>query len=161
MSPAGPSETITVAPLQEVPEALPHCAHWLHRQWGRAQGHSLQVTTEWLREVVAPGSGEAAFVALESGTPVGVCLLVACDLEARAELTPWVSSLYVLPGCRCRSIGSALLAAVEECAKASGWPALYLYTPSAESLCLRRGWRVMDRFGLEGRTFALMTKSLG
>jgi GNAT superfamily N-acetyltransferase len=154
-------QSIRIAPLQDAPDALSHCARWLHRQWGQAAGHSLDVTTEWLREVIAPESGEAAFVAFAGSLPVGVCLLVRCDLKTRADLTPWVSSFYVLPDYRRRSIGSALLAAAEEAAAASGWPALYLYTPSAESLCLRRGWRVMERFALDGRDFALMEKALG
>jgi len=156
-----PSAPVAILPLQDAPDALSLCARWLHRQWGQAAGHSLAVTTEWLRAVIAPGSGEAAFVAFAGSVPVGVCLLVACDLETRADLTPWVSSFYVLPDYRGRSIGSALLATVEAAAEAAGWPALYLYTPSAESLCLRRGWRVMERIVLDGRDFALMVKDLG
>ena len=90
-------ETITIVPLQDAPEALPVCARWLNDEWGHAEGHSLEVTADWLREVIAPASGEAAFVALDRGAPVGVCLLVACDLDSRAELTPWVSGFYVRP----------------------------------------------------------------
>jgi GNAT superfamily N-acetyltransferase len=152
---------VTIVPLRGAPSALPHCAGWLNREWGQAQGHSLEVTTHWLREIVAPGSGEAAFVALDRHTPVGVCLLVDCDLETRRELTPWVSGFYVRPDHRRRSIGARLLAAVEGAARSSGASALYLYTHTAESLCLRCGWRVMERFPLDGEDFALMEKALG
>ena len=122
---------------------------------------SLEVTTEWLREIVAPGSGEAAFAALDGNAPVGVCLLVACDLEARAELTPWVSGFYVLPDRRRRSIGTRLLQPVIETAKGHGAAKLYLYTHTAESLYRRLGWHVMERFPLDGTDFALMVKALG
>ena len=155
------SETIAIVPLKDAPDALPVCARWLNEEWGQAEGHSLEVTTEWLRDIVAPGSGEAAFVALDGRVPVGVCLLVDCDLEARAELTPWVAGFYVLPDYRRRSIGTRLLQPVIEAARGNGAAKLYLYTHTAESLYRRLGWRLMERFPLDGKDFALMVKALG
>ena len=154
-------ETVTIVPLLDAPEALPVCARWLNDEWGQAEGHSLEVTADWLRDVSAPGSGEAAFVALDGGTPAGVCLLVACDLEARAELTPWVSGFYVLPEYRRRSIGTRLLQPVIEAARGNGAAKLYLYTHTAESLYRRLGWHLMERFPRDGKDFALMAKPLG
>lgn len=154
------TDAIAIRPLEDVPDALPNCARWLNEQWGEAMGHSLADTTDWLRAVVAPGSGEAGFVALDDGSPVGVCLLVDCDLEARAELTPWVSAFYVLPAYRRRSIGSRLLQPVIEAARDGGAAKLYLYTHTAESLYRRLGWRLMERFPLDGKDFALMVKAL-
>jgi GNAT superfamily N-acetyltransferase len=155
------SQPITIEPLQDAHGELPVCARWLNDEWGKAEGHSLEVTANWLREVIAPGSGEAAFLALDGRVPVGVCLLVACDLDSRAELTPWVAGFYVLPDYRRRSIGSRLLAAIEETAGSSSAANLYLYTHTAESLYLRLGWRVTERFALDGEDFALMAKALG
>ncbi len=155
-----PARTIAIVPLQEAPAALPVCARWLNDEWGRAQGYSLEATRDWLEAVIAPGSGEAGFVALDGGAPVGVCLLVACDLDSRAELTPWVSGFYVLAERRRNSIGSRLLAAIEAEAQSRGHDRLYLYTHSAESLYRRLGWRVMERFALKGTDFALMVKDL-
>ena len=155
---------ITIVPLQDSQDAhgaLPVCARWLNDEWGKAEGHSLELTADWLREIIAPGSGEAAFVALDGRVPVGVCLLVACDLDSRAELTPWVSGFYVLPDYRRRSIGSRLLMAVEGAARSSSAANLHLYTHTAESLYLRLGWRVTERFALDGEDFALMAKALG
>jgi len=152
--------TIAIVPLQEMPDALPVCARWLNDEWGHAKGHSLEVTAEWLREVVAPASGEAAFVALDGGAPVGVCLLVECDLDSRAELTPWVSGFYVLPVYRRRSIGTRLLRAVDDAARSSDAANLYLYTHTAESLYQRLGWRVLERFLRDSKDFALMAKAL-
>ncbi len=155
------AQPITIVPLQNALDALPVCARWLNHEWGKAEGHSLAVTVDWLREVIAPGSREAAFVALDGRLPVGVCLLVACDLESRAELTPWVSAFYVRPDYRRRSIGARLLTAVEGAARSNGAPALYLYTHTAESLYLRLGWRVTERFALDGEDFVLMVKAWG
>ena len=155
------AQPVAIVPLQDAPRALQICARWLNDEWGRAESHSLEVTAEWLRAVIAPASGEAAFVALDDRAPIGVCLLVACDLDSRAELTPWVSGFYVLPEYRRRSIGSRLLAAVEGAARSGGAANLYLYTHTAESLYRRLGWQVMERFPLNGTDFALMVKPLG
>ena len=111
---------VTILPLQDAPDAMSLCARWLNDEWGKAYGYGLRDTADWLREIMAPGSGEAALVALDGGSAVGICLLVACDLESRAELTPWVSGLFVQPDRRRRSIGSKLLSAVEGTARAAG-----------------------------------------
>ena len=153
-------DAIAIRRLEDGPEALPVCACWLNEQWGEAMGHSLTATTDWLRAIVAPGSGEAAFVALDDDRPVGVCLLVDCDLEARAELTPWVAGLYVLPEYRRRRVGSRLLQPVIAAARGNGAAELYLYTHTAESLYRRLGWHLMERFPLDGKDFALMAKPL-
>ncbi len=155
------AQPITIVPLQDALDALPACAGWLNDEWGKVEGYSLEVTADWLREVLAPGSGEAAFVALDGRVPVGICLLVACDLESRAELTPWVSGFYVRPDYRRRAIGARLLTAVEGATRSSGAPALYLYTHTTESLYLRLGWRVMERFVLDREDFVLMVKAWG
>ena len=151
---------IVILPLQDAPDSLPVCARWISDEWGQDQGYSLEETTEWLNDIIAPGSGEAAFAALDSTTPVGVCLLVDCDLESRSELTPWVSGFYVLPNYRRRSIGTRLMTAVERAATSNDAANLYLYTHTAESLCIRLGWRVTERFSLDGTDFALMEKAL-
>lgn len=154
------AQDFAIGPLQNAPAALSVCAQWLNDEWGKAEGYDLADTVDWLREVIAPGSGEAAFVALDGRTPVGVCLLVACDLPARAELTPWVSGFYVRPDYRRRSIGARLLTTVEGAARSSGAVNLYLYTHTAESLYRRLDWRVTERFTLDGHDFALMVKAL-
>jgi GNAT superfamily N-acetyltransferase len=146
------AQPITIVPLQDAPGTLSICARWLNDEWGQAEGHSLEITADWLRDVIAPGSGEAGFVALDGRAPVGVCLLVACDLG--------VSGFYVLPGYRRRSIGTRLLRAVEGAARSGGAANLYLYTHTAESQYRRLGWRVMERFALDGKDFALMAKAL-
>ena len=75
-------------------------------------------------------------------------------------MTPWVSGFYVLPGYRRRAIGTRLLRAVVGAARSGGAANLYLYTHTAESLYRRLGWRVMERFPLDGKAFALMAKAL-
>ena len=151
---------ITIAHLREAPDALPVCAQWINETWGHDMGHELGETVSWLGEVIAPESGEAAFVAQHDGTPVGVCLLVACDLEQRADLTPWVAGLYVLPSHRHGGIATRLLGAVEDEARSMAAPNLYLYSKTAVALYTRLGWEAMEQVTLGSRTFTLMRKVL-
>jgi len=67
----------------------------------------------------------------------------------------------VRPDYRRRSIGTRLLGAVEGAALSNDAADLYLYTHTAERLYQRLGWRVMERFPLDGKGFALMAKALG
>lgn len=154
---------LAITPLAEAPAARAVgavCARWLNDEWGRAQGYSLAETAAWLAEVSAPGSGEAAVVALEGERPVGICLLVACDLEERAALSPWISALYVLPQRRRQGIGRALVAAVEDLARNAGAPRLYLYTRGTEAFYRSLGWTERERIRLDGKRFTLMEKHL-
>ena len=47
-------ETVTIVPLLDAPEALAVCARWLNDEWGQAEGHSLEVTADWLRDALNP-----------------------------------------------------------------------------------------------------------
>jgi len=42
------AQPITIVPLQDALDALPVCARWLNDEWGKAEGHSLEVTAVWL-----------------------------------------------------------------------------------------------------------------
>ena len=145
--------------LAEVPHHLDTCAGWLSTEWGLADGYSLDDTTEWLREAALKTPGEDAIVAIADDQPVGIAMLVACDLPRRQDLTPWLSALYVLPAWRSRSIGVSLTLAIERLAENLGHPTLYLYSqigPFYEKL----GWIAMEEFQLDGSDFVLMMKPL-
>ncbi len=145
--------------LAEAPQHLDTCAGWLSTEWGLAEGYSLETTTEWVREAALQDPCEDAIVAIVDDLPVGIAMLVACDLPRRSDLAPWLSALYVLPAWRGRSIGVSLTKAVERLAAELGHPALYLYSqigPFYEKL----GWIAMDEFQLDGSDFVVMMKPL-
>lgn len=154
------ADSIEIVPLQDPPGALPICAGWLNDEWGEEQGFDLAETKSWLEDIIAPGSGEHGLVAMAGTAPVGTCLLVKCDLERRRDLTPWVSALYVLPAYRGRSIGSRLLAGIENAARKDAVELLYLYTYRVESFYAGRGWHAIERFDEDGRNFVVMRKRL-
>ena len=155
-----PMEDIRITPLGEVPDALPLCAQWLNTEWDHEQRYTLDETAKWLREIVGSKAGEAALVASGADRPVGICLLVECDLDQRAELTPWLSSLFVRPDYRRRAIGRRLVRGIETIACEEGAESLFLYTLDRESFYAELGWQTIERLELEAGKFALMSKGL-
>ena len=151
-----PETGLVLVSLADRPTMVPDCARWLYEAWGRQQVNAFEGTLDWLRGVAA-ASDEEGLVAVSGGAPVGIALLVVCDLESRRDLTPWLSSLFVVPGFRDRGIGRCLIEGVTAAAARRGHTELYLYTESAEAYYRRLGWRLEDRFRRDGEAFALMS----
>ena len=149
-----------IIPLAETIADLATCAGWINQRWGREMEHSLADTTDWLNGIARPGGKEAALIAKQGGIPVGICLLVDCDLKSREDLTPWLAGLLVLPEYRRQSIGSQLVDGIETLARQADAEAIFLYTKTAEPFYARRRWITTERFHLESGEFALMQKSL-
>lgn len=98
------------------------------------------------------------FVAMTGEQCIGTVSLVANDLKARQELTPWLASLYVRPDLRGQGVARQLIDHVVETAAALGFGTLYLRTESAAAYYTRLGWRkidaVTDEFNLFTEVFA-------
>ena len=154
-----PELELELVSLADCPAVLPDCARWLYEAWGHEQVSAFEGTLDWLRGVAA-AADEEGLVAVSAAVPVGIALLVVCDLESRRDLTPWLSSLFVVPDFRDRGIGRCLIEGVLAAAKRRGHAELYLYTESAEAYYRRLGWRLETRFRRDGEAFALMSLSL-
>jgi len=150
---------LEIAAPQDAGETLAQVARWLHGEWGAFHGADLEDTRVWLQGVLDNRPEEALMVACADGEPVGVALLVACDLPERSELTPWLSSLYVLPEWRGKTIGRRLVGAITMLARHHGHARLYLYT-STPRLYEKLGWRDLETLAIDGRQFRLMEKAL-
>ena len=86
--------------------------------------------------------------------------LVKHDLDERPDLTPWLAGVFVVPHARRQGHAARLIAAVERTAKAASIAALWLYTANAEHIYARAGWRTVEVFELNGRSYALMRRDL-
>ncbi|MBV8805563.1 MAG: GNAT family N-acetyltransferase, partial [Sinobacteraceae bacterium] len=73
------------------------------------------------------------------------------------DLSPWLAALYVIPDCRCRGVGGALVNATVSKARALGVRVLYLYTADREDFYAHLGWKVVDRSDWK----VVMSKSTG
>jgi len=148
-------------PLWEAAGDLSEIALWLWQEWGRNHGSSLAETGEWLAGFSEPAGRETGFAAYRGTRPVGVALLRDHDLATFRELTPWLSSLFVLPSFRGTGIGSHLIQRIEHAAIERDACQLYLYTMDQERFYARRGWLPLERFCLNERDFVLMSRRLG
>ncbi|MER8748942.1 GNAT family N-acetyltransferase [Mesorhizobium sp. M1050] len=110
-----------------------------------------------LRELLAGDGFEAAFVARIGDVAVGSCLLVRHELEPAHDLTPWLAGLAVDGGHRNKGIGGALVRATEAHAVGQGVEMLYLYTWEARDFYAALGWNMIEVFGQNSETMALMS----
>jgi GNAT superfamily N-acetyltransferase len=142
------------------PELLPVAALWLWEAFWRAGGHTLEHVEGVFARSVATVVPQQTFVLLDDGEPIGTASLVAHDLEARPELTPWLAGVFVVPHARQRGHATRLTQAVEDACRSAAIPTLWLYTLSAERLYARAGWVTVENFDRHGRPAALMRRDL-
>jgi GNAT superfamily N-acetyltransferase len=112
------------------------------------------------RSVAAIGP-QQIFVLLLDGTPVATASLVAHDLDARPDLTPWLAGVFVVPEARRRGYATRLIATVEGACRAASIPTLWLYTLTAEQVYARAGWATVEMFfDRHGKLAVLMRRDL-
>jgi [ribosomal protein S5]-alanine N-acetyltransferase len=158
---AVPPSHFSIERLVENSSSLPIIARWLSEEWGCRQGYSYEDTLSWCHGL-ATREGEAIICAKLAEKPVGVALLVDCDLPSHPHLTPWLSSLFVLPECRFSGIGSFLTGRLCEIAAKLGHTKVHLYVLEGPLVPFyrRRGWMLIENVEIARSTFAVMRKTL-
>ena len=151
---------LVVAPLIDHVAHLPLLARWNVDAWGAATGRSYDGYVARLNGYLSRNRLPTALIALWDGQPAGTACVNLDDMSTRPRLTPWLANLYVDPAFRRRGIGSALVHAAEDAARAAGHARLYLYTPNQERLYAALGWRVLERAFYDGEDVAVMLRDL-
>ena len=144
--------------LAEHPDVIPTLAVWVYAQWGHWMSPDTTPATlcRAFERGTVPGQIPETFVAMEDGVPVGTSSLVAHDMAARMDLSPWLAAVYVAPEFRNRGVGSALVRAVMDEALALGVEELYLFTPDKMSFYSRLGWKVLEHREHHGTDVTVM-----
>lgn len=129
---------------------IPLVAEWQHQLFGYL---SPQLTMgERLLRVQRTAIRHAlplTLVALTAeGSLQGAASLVPGTITHQ-HLTPWVSSVFVVPAFRNQGIASALTQRLASEASRFGFSRMYLFTPRNESLYARLGWQTIDSLQLE------------
>lgn len=89
---------------------------------------------------------EQIYIAISAGEIVGAIALVDFDdLEEFRDLKPWVAAFIVDPNRRGSGIGSEMLAALEERARAFLIPTLYLWTEDQRDFYRNRGYQLVTQ----------------
>jgi GNAT superfamily N-acetyltransferase len=152
---------IEIVPLMDRPELFPVVGRWHWEEWGAgAPNVSLAEWTDSLRAKSRRDGIPITWVALVDGAPVGSVALIERDMPSHPDLTPWLSSVFVVPERRQDGVGTVLVAHAEDAARALGVSRLYLYTDAAEGFYARGGWRVIAREHYDRSLKAVMAKDL-
>jgi N-acetylglutamate synthase-like GNAT family acetyltransferase len=123
-------------------------------------GASVERGVSRLQERSHRDQAPLTLVALESEVVVGTVSLIGCHMDTRADLSPWLASLYVQPEQRRRGIGASLVEAVVSEARQLGIKTMFLFTDSSEALYASLGWQKMESCIYGGRDVVIMRKSL-
>jgi GNAT superfamily N-acetyltransferase len=136
----------TVEYLADRREFIPTVARWHHMEWGHLRpGETVEDRAVRVESECGHREIPTTFVALAGQQCLGSASLVACDMDIRPTLTPWLSGVFVAPEHRRRGVGASLVERVVQEAWALGKPRLYLYTSGSGALYLRLGWCVTER----------------
>ena len=141
---------------------LPQVAQWQHAQFGYLNpAGTLEQRSGGLRDALHRDRIPMALIAVsEDGQLVGSASILVATLTHQ-HLTPWLSSVFVPPEMRGRSIASALSLRAAGAAARLGFKMLYLSTPHNESLDARLGWKTFDRTVHNGLPLTLMERPVG
>jgi len=156
---------LEVVPLGRYPGWIRIVARWHWDEWGRNDPDgSLGGWTERIAGWAGLDGMPCTLVAVSNGVPVGSVSLLAEDrsyADQCAGLSPWLSSLLVVPSHRLLGVGTRLTRAAEAQAASFGVRRLYLHTSTAQRFYAGLGWEnvaeVLDR---TGRPVAIMDRDL-
>ena len=147
--------------LADHPELIARLARLHFEQWGYLRpGETLEERTRRLEACSGRRSVPSVVVALEAGELLGSAMLVANDMAARPNLTPWLAGVYVVASARGHGCGPALVSSIESEAAALGVSRLYLYTPDAVDFYSGLGWTVDEHYRYLGSGVTVMSKLL-
>ncbi len=135
-------------------------ATWLYGEWGHLNpGSTLDRAVYRVALRARTHTIPLALVAWEDARPVGTTSLIAHDMKSRRNLTPWLTSVYVLPDYRKRGIGSALCRRTILEARRLSLGRIYLFTPDKMAFYKALGWKEMRRVEIRAKTFTIMFRS--
>jgi GNAT superfamily N-acetyltransferase len=150
--------SLALVTIADRPDLATIVGEWTWREWGRAQGETLEQRIAKVAARTARIGPEQCVVALIDGEPAGTASLTAEDSDARPDLTPWLASVYVVPRFRGAGIAPLLVKAVEATAWRAGYPRLWLFTRGQIDLYASLGWIEHGVLHDHGKPFVLMRR---
>lgn len=136
---------VSTADLRERPEFLTTVADRVWRAWWEPKGYALTFLEGLVRLNLNADPIPFALVAHDEGTFLGTVSVIASDLAARPQYTPWIAAVWVDPEHRSKGIGAALVRAAAEKTHALGFDPAYLCAlPQRHGFYERLGWSLVE-----------------
>lgn len=155
---------VDVQYLADHQDAVPILANWIYGEWSYLYPEmTLQDVVSFLRERMNKEKLPLTLVAFEAGEPVGTVSLKMYDMEARGDLSHWLTSLYVVKPWRRRKIGSRLVETAEKKAADLGVCKLFLFTTDVNlpgQFYAKLGWRAKEKAIYHSYPVLIMEKGL-
>ena len=136
----------TISDLRQRPEFFESVAERIWQTWWMPTGHPLEYIRGRLAENMQDTAIPLALVAHDGGVFLGTASVIACDLDERPDLTPWVAAVWVEETARGRGIGAALVEDATRACFALGFARAYLCArPRMTRFYERLGWTILER----------------
>jgi N-acetylglutamate synthase-like GNAT family acetyltransferase len=153
--------SVEISFLADHPDHVTELGSWLHAEWGWfTPGSTLESRLAKLRDHLNRDELPLAVIAHANGVLLGTAALRARDMDTRAELTPWLASVYVTPAARERGVGARLVARIEAEARRLGFRIIHLVTFDKASYYAKRGWQELERAEYRDEPVVVMSKAL-
>src|SRR5271155_5277113 len=112
---------------------IPTLAQWHHQEWAYLRPDDsvdkriIRLTDTARARAAVP----TVVIAFADEKLFGSAMLVANDMDTRADLSPWLAGVFVAPEHRKQGIGGALVKRIVLDALSLGIDRLYLYSPNS------------------------------
>ena len=148
--------------LKQQPRHIPAIAAWHFKEWAHLNpGRSEAWLQEHMQCYMAEAFIPSMFIAVDNhGAVQGTSSIIAHDLAARPDLTPWLANVYVAASQRGKRLGNQLVQHAMQQAKQAGINTLYLFTPDQQAFYARMGWQYLITEYLHGHAETVMQISL-
>jgi predicted N-acetyltransferase YhbS len=153
---------VKIANLVDVPQCLDVITEYLHREWS-AFPHWAQkeYIHQRLEQRLSSKGRQFVLVAFdENDEVVGTAGVMRYELDDVAERKYWLGEVFTLHHLRGRGIGSALIKASIERARAAGVETLWLYTPDQQGLYAGLGWQEVETREVDNEQVTVMQRPL-
>lgn len=135
----------SVVDLRARPEFASIVADRVWRAWWEPKGNALAFIEGLVRQNLNDEPIPFALVAHDEGAFLGTASVIASDLDAHPQYTPWVAAVWVDPAHRTNGVGTALVRAGAEMAQELGFDSAYLCAlPPKHEFYKRLGWRLVE-----------------
>jgi GNAT superfamily N-acetyltransferase len=139
------TDTWTISNLRDVPRYVDTVASRGWHAWWTDSPVPLAEYRNWVQACIESTGVPACFVAYSGEQYLGSVKLIASDLEARPQYTPWIAALWVDEAFRRQGIAARLIDAARAEAGLCGHKTAYLCaTPENSPYYLARGWKLLE-----------------